>query len=93
MRQPRNRNQKLTLARGVELRRRGHTEDPRELAKEFDVSPAYAYAVIRGESHHARVVVDLDDTTLLRLDSMARQRRLPIEGLCAEMLSDAAGEP
>jgi hypothetical protein len=93
MRQPRNRNQKLTLVRGVELRRRGHAEDPRELAREFDVSLAYAYKVIRGECHHPRVLVELDDVTLLRLDALARQRRVPVEALCAEMLSDAAASP
>lgn len=86
----RNRTHKLTLPRAVELRTRSVNEDPRELAVEYGLSLAYAYAVIRGESHRARVVVTFDDSTFLRLHAAAQERTTDVEDLCGRLLVEAA---
>jgi len=85
----RNRTHKLTLQRAVELRARSVKEDPRDLASEYGLSLAYAYAVIRGESHRPRIAVTLDDATFLRLHSAAFDRGVNVEDLCGQLLHDA----
>lgn len=86
----RNRTHKLTLQRAVELRARSVKEDPGDLAREYGLSLAYAYAVIRAESHRPRIVVMLDDRTFLRLHSAAVDRGLNVEDLCVRLLLGAA---
>lgn len=86
----RNRTHKLSLQRAVELRARGVNEDPRDLADEYGLSLAYAYAVIRGESHRPRIAVMLDDATFLRLNATASDRGVNVEDLCGRLLVDAA---
>lgn len=85
----RNRTHKLTLQRAVELRARGVNEDPRDLADEYGLSLAYAYTVIRGESHRSRIAITLDDATFLRLHSAALDRGVNAEDLCGRLLLDA----
>ena len=87
----RNRNQKLTLLDAVHLRRRSTTEHADVLAREFGVSTAFAYAIIRGESHRAHVDVPVTDDIFLALHRVADERRTSVEELATKALSNVDG--
>lgn len=84
-------NRKLTLDDAVAMRMARRAGRPAaELSAEYRVDRSHTFSILRGDSHPARVLVDLDDETYVALARGARLAKVSVAEYAAQVLRDAA---